>query len=51
MCRLEIGGALTFVPKVPTEEEARHRELLDRLDALARAQAELGERLAALDQK
>jgi uncharacterized membrane protein YcaP (DUF421 family) len=51
MCRLEIGGALTFVPKVPTEEETRHRELLDRLDALARAQAELGERLAALDQK
>jgi uncharacterized membrane protein YcaP (DUF421 family) len=51
MCRLEVGGALTFVPKVPTEDETRHRELLDRLDALARAQGELRERLAALDQR
>jgi uncharacterized membrane protein YcaP (DUF421 family) len=48
-CRLEIGGALTFVPKVPTEDEARHREVLDRLDALARSQAVLLERVAALE--
>jgi uncharacterized membrane protein YcaP (DUF421 family) len=48
-CRLEIGGALTFVPKAPTEDETRHRELLDRLDALARTQATLVERVAALE--
>jgi uncharacterized membrane protein YcaP (DUF421 family) len=48
-CRLEIGGTLTFVPKLPTEDETRHRELLDRLDALARTQALLLERVAALE--
>lgn len=48
-CRLEIGGALSFVPKVPTEEETRHRELLDRLDGLARAQTALLDRVAALE--
>lgn len=48
-CRLEIGGALSFVPKVPTEEETRHRELLDRLDGLARAQTTLLDRVAALE--
>lgn len=50
-CRLEIGGALTFVPKVPTEDETRHRELLERLDALARMQRELLERVSALEAK
>lgn len=35
-CRLEVGGALTFVAKVPTDEEQRHRELLDRIDQLER---------------
>lgn len=48
-CRLEIGGALTFVPRVPTEDEKRHRELLDRLDGLARAQTALLDRVAALE--
>ena len=48
-CRLEIGGALTFVPKLPTDDEMRHRELLDRLDALGRAQATLLERMATLE--
>lgn len=48
-CRLEIGGALSFVPRVPTEEETRHRELLDRLDGLARAQTALLDRVAALE--
>ena len=47
-CRLEVGGALTFVARRPTETEERHRELLARLDALATAQARLGERLDAL---
>jgi uncharacterized membrane protein YcaP (DUF421 family) len=49
-CRLEIGGALTFVPKVPTDDEKRHRELLDKLDSLGRAQTELLERVTALEQ-
>jgi uncharacterized membrane protein YcaP (DUF421 family) len=48
-CRLEIGGALTFVPRVPTVEERRHRELLDRLDGLVRAQTALLDRVAALE--
>lgn len=35
-CRLEVGGALTFVKKKPDIDESRHRELLARLDALER---------------
>lgn len=50
-CRLEIGGALTFVPKLPTDDEMRHRELLDRLDALGRAQSTLLERVSALERR
>jgi uncharacterized membrane protein YcaP (DUF421 family) len=41
-CRLEIGGALTFVPRAPTDAETRHQELLKRFDALSH-------RLAALE--
>ena len=48
-CRLEIGGALTFVPKLPTDDEMRHRELLDRLDALARTQSTLLARVNTLE--
>jgi uncharacterized membrane protein YcaP (DUF421 family) len=48
-CRLEIGGALTFVPKKPTEDEARHQEVLRRLDALAGAQNTLLARMDALE--
>lgn len=32
--RIEIGGALTFVQKKPTEEDVRHTQLLDRLERL-----------------
>ena len=46
--RLEVGGALTFVAKRPTEEEARHRELLTRLEGLAAAQNQLAMRIDAL---
>lgn len=46
-CRLEVGGALTFVPKLPTDEELRHREVMERLDALAHAQEALLARLSA----
>jgi uncharacterized membrane protein YcaP (DUF421 family) len=48
-CRLEVGGALTFVPKLPTDEETRHREVMERLDVLARAQETLLSRMAALE--
>jgi uncharacterized membrane protein YcaP (DUF421 family) len=48
-CRLEIGGALTFVPKKPTEDEARHQEVLRRLDTLAGAQNTLLARMDALE--
>jgi uncharacterized membrane protein YcaP (DUF421 family) len=33
-CRLETGGALTFIPKMPTTDETRHKETLARLDAI-----------------
>ena len=48
-CRLEIGGALTFVPKLPTDDEMRHRDIVDKLDELVRGQRTLLERVAALE--
>lgn len=39
--RIEVGGALTFVPKKPTEEEVRHRELIERLAQLEQQIAQL----------
>jgi uncharacterized membrane protein YcaP (DUF421 family) len=33
-CCLEVGGALTFVQRTPTDEETRHQELVDRLARL-----------------
>lgn len=38
---LEPGGTLSFIGKKPAPEETRHRELLDRLDQLARDLAQL----------
>jgi uncharacterized membrane protein YcaP (DUF421 family) len=35
-CRLETGGALTFVTRVPTHEDAKHGDLMQRLDAIER---------------
>ena len=48
MCRLEIGGALTFVAKTPSDDSIRHRELLARLDELAKAHQELRQEIAEL---
>jgi uncharacterized membrane protein YcaP (DUF421 family) len=48
-CRLEVGGALTFVPRVPTDDERRHQELLRHLAALHEGQASLGARLEVLE--
>jgi uncharacterized membrane protein YcaP (DUF421 family) len=50
-CRLEVGGALTFVPRAPTEDERRHRELLRHLTALSEGQASLAARLEVLEQQ
>ena len=50
-CRLEIGGVLTFVPKLPTDNDVRHRELLDRFDAVARTQSTLLERINTLEHR
>src|SRR5215472_11297714 len=47
-CRLETGGALTFIERKPTDEEERHAELLERLNALAEEQARLSSQLLAL---
>ena len=35
-CRLETGGALTFVAKIPTPEETQHNEVIERLEAIER---------------
>ncbi len=48
-CRLEIGGALTFVPVAPSADEHRHHEILERLDALLAAQRALTERVVTLE--
>lgn len=47
-CRLEVGGALTFVSKAPSEEDARHDEMLQRLDALVQGQAALAAQMSTL---
>jgi uncharacterized membrane protein YcaP (DUF421 family) len=35
-CRLETGGALTFVPRLPTPEDTQHNEVIQRLEAIER---------------
>lgn len=50
-CRLEVGGALTFIPRAPTEDEQRHRELLQHLTALREEQSSLLARLAELERR
>ena len=48
MCRLEIGGALTFIAKAPSDETIRHREVLARLEQLASDQRSMRKALDAL---
>jgi uncharacterized membrane protein YcaP (DUF421 family) len=50
-CRLEVGGALTFVPRAPTEDDRRHRELLRHLTSLQEGQTVLTARLEALESR
>jgi hypothetical protein len=35
-CRLETGGALTFVERLPTPEDAQHNEVIQRLEGIER---------------
>jgi uncharacterized membrane protein YcaP (DUF421 family) len=48
-CRLEIGGAITFVPRAPTDDERRHRELMEQIATLREGQAAIWTRLAGAD--
>lgn len=41
-CRLEVGGALTFVAKRPTVDDERHREVVRRLGEIERMLREAG---------
>src|SRR5205814_10502730 len=50
-CRLETGGALTFVQKRPTDEEARHHETIGLLGQIEARQRALLEQLAVLERK
>jgi len=48
-CRLETGGALSFVQRRPSDDEARHHEILVMLAHVEASQREVMERLAALE--
>lgn len=48
-CRLEIGGALTFVAKEPSDEEKRHGELVRHLESLKQSHAALLARVAQIE--
>ena len=50
-CRLETGGALTFVAKRPTEDERRHHDLMLHLERLEGVQRSLKEQVEALGRK
>ena len=50
-CRLETGGALTFVEKHPTDDDVRHHETLALLGEIETRQRALTEQLAALERK
>ena len=47
-CRLETGGALTFIEKEPTTEDLRHHELLGLIGQIEARQRELVTQLSAL---
>ncbi|HEY8174690.1 MAG TPA: YetF domain-containing protein [Gemmatimonadaceae bacterium] len=50
-CRLETGGALSFVERHPTEDEARHHELVGLLAQVQATQKKLIDRLSVLEAK
>ena len=50
-CRLETGGALTFVQKTPTDEDMRHHEIIGLLAHMEERQRAIAEQVAALERK
>ncbi|HEY2375827.1 MAG TPA: YetF domain-containing protein [Gemmatimonadaceae bacterium] len=50
-CRLETGGALTFIAKHPTDDERRHHDLTLHLERLEEIQRSLKEQVDALGRK
>lgn len=50
-CRLETGGALTFIAKHPNDDELRHHDLLLSLERLEAVQRSLNEQLAEVARK
>ena len=50
-CRLETGGALTFVAKTPTDDDLRHHEAIGLLSQIDKRQRELAEQFALLERK
>ena len=50
-CRLETGGALTFIAKHPTDEEQRHHDLVLHLERLEEVQRSLDKQLEVLVRK
>jgi uncharacterized membrane protein YcaP (DUF421 family) len=49
VCRLETGGALTFIPRQPTAEERRQDELVTLLESVTELQQRLVTRLDAIE--
>jgi len=50
-CRLETGGALTFIQKTPTDDEIRHHETVGLLAQVETRQRAILEQLAVLERK
>ena len=48
-CRLEVGGALTFVAKEPSEDDKRHTELVRHLQSLRESHAALLARVSQIE--
>ncbi len=50
-CRLETGGALSFIQRHPTDDEQRHHEILGMLAQVDARQRAITEQLAAVERK
>jgi uncharacterized membrane protein YcaP (DUF421 family) len=50
-CRLETGGALSFIERHPTQDERRHHESLGMLGQIEARQRAILEQLTALERK
>ena len=50
-CRLETGGALTFVQRTPSDDDIRHHEIVGLLAQIDTRQRETVAQLAALERK